>query len=107
MPYSRKKKSEIYFEHGEDLTDSFIEEGGLSYEGLCGGNMINEVLMRLKRDVCRARDSKKDFFNILHDRVHDEIYFSGFSFSDVDCFYLENIIGTTNSETVCYLNDFK
>ena len=100
------KNNEIYFGHGSDYPDVdniqrlwFGAENSIEYLHHC-----------LQKDTERAYRNNFNFFKNLYylsQSSNINIYSYGFSFSDVDRIYLENIfrnIDTTN--TVFYLNDF-
>lgn len=100
------KNNEIYFGHGSDYPDvNNIQRLWFGAE-----NSIEYLHHCLQKDTERAYRNNFNFFKNLYylsQSNNINIYSYGFSFSDVDRIYLENIfrnIDTTN--TVFYLNDF-
>lgn len=99
-------RGKIYFGHGddkdstEDYQNDFL---GAEYE-------LNRLKHFLKKNTYLAYKKNIRFFSaikkmLLHENLN--IYSYGFSFSDVDKFYLKKIFLNTNTENICfYMNDY-
>lgn len=91
---------ELFFGHG------CIE----SYEGkyLGAKDTLDTIDNLLRKDCNKAFEQKASFFNsLVWDYDISEIYSYGFSFSDVDMFYIEKVMNLINTNnTTFYLNNF-
>ena len=98
-----KQNTEIFFGHGNlnDYTEYYMQNHIGSEDSL---NNINDQL-RKKTDI--ALENNQEFFDNLEEVDIKEVYSYGFSFSEVDEIYLEEICNRTNTENVIwYFNDY-
>ncbi|MEK4715818.1 bacteriophage abortive infection AbiH family protein [Sporosarcina sp. FSL K6-5500] len=100
-----KQNEEIYFGHGDgdtdDVTDYFME----NYIG--SENSLAEIHEKLRKKTEIALNNNMYFFERLSNDNVREIYSYGFSFSEVDMVYLEEISKRVNTQKVIwYFNDF-
>lgn len=86
------KQSEIYFGHGES---SSLEEMDY-YFGI--REYFEQLIGDMKKDTAKAIDQHLDFFKSLSEV--NKIYSYGFSFSDVDKCYLDEIAKNVNPKRV-------
>lgn len=97
-----KQGEEILFGHGND-TD-YSEENMKDYIG--AENALDQIQASLRKNTSRAIEQHKGFFDSIDSKV-DKVYSFGFSFSEVDAIYIEQICSRlTNPNTVWYLNDY-
>ncbi|MBQ8624638.1 MAG: bacteriophage abortive infection AbiH family protein [Agathobacter sp.] len=80
---AENKKLDIYFGHG----DSEDIEFDLRYMGI--ENAFGKLKRELKKDTKKAFEDHEDFFERIHSV--NKIYSYGFSFSEVDMVYIEEI----------------
>ena len=95
---------DLYFGHGVHR-DYFSDD---KY-GLVPGTEDNfqQTHDALKKDTAAAFQQHSDFFAKLSTTEIDEIYSYGFSFSDVDMFYIQQICNSINTENIIWqLNDY-
>lgn len=93
---------EILFGHGNDNDNS--EENMRDYIG--AENALDQIQASLRKDTGSAVDRHKEFFDSINSNV-DKVYSFGFSFSEVDSVYIEQICRRlTNPNVVWYLNDY-
>lgn len=80
------QNSDIFFGHGndEDYTEYYLSH----YIG--AEDELRELDVRLRKDTAKAIQVNKPFFELMQDRVKN-IYSYGFSFSDVDLPYIQEI----------------
>lgn len=99
-------KDYIYFGHGNDKDISDKIQG----EYLGAESEISDLQKSLRKNTLEAYRNNIEFFRNLEtiskqDKIN--IYSYGFSFSDVDKFYLEKICKIIDTKDVCfYMNDF-
>lgn len=106
--YNCRNITHIHGKVGEKLllghgNDNFDEE---YYEQNYFGsqNIIYELYTVLRKNTQKAIIENRNFFNSLDDI--DKIYSFGFSFSDVDLIYIEEICKNIKSDVTWYLNSF-
>jgi hypothetical protein len=93
---------EILFGHGNDTDNS--EENMKDYLG--AENALDQIQASLRKDTAGALEQNIDFFDSIDSRV-DKVYSFGFSFSEVDAVYMEQICRRlTNPNVVWYLNGY-
>ncbi|HDX9688828.1 TPA: bacteriophage abortive infection AbiH family protein [Bacillus thuringiensis] len=98
-----KQGEEIFFGHGnvEDNTDLYMRTHIGSQDGL------NEINQQLRKRTEAAMDNNQDFFDNLVEIDVKEIYSYGFSFSEVDKIYLEEICNNIDTRNIIwYFNDY-
>lgn len=96
--HGKAGEKELYFGHGtEDLSDVYDELQGSSTGS---EDSISNLIENLKKDTKKAYGKSKNFFENLKDI--DKIYSYGFSFSDVDLFYVKKIIEQLNNRNVTW-----
>ncbi|WP_458124723.1 bacteriophage abortive infection AbiH family protein [Paenibacillus sp. Z3-2] len=92
----------LLFGHGndEDYTDKYIDQ----YIG--SEDYLQEMQKQLRKDTAGAIIQNQEFFNGIREAV-DKIYSYGFSFSEVDQVYIEEICSKNKTDNVTWLlNDF-
>lgn len=92
-------EEDIFFGHGneEEFTETNYAWGA--------ENSLNELKTELKKDTWEAYSRHKEFFDRLN--TVKKIYSYGFSFSDVDMFYIKTIAERVNLEdTVWYFDSY-
>lgn len=94
--------SKLWFGHGND-TD-YYEEHMSRYIG--SEDSLQDMQHRLRKNTSEAMKVNRDFFNRLTESV-DRIYSFGFSFSEVDLVYIEEVCRRLATANVTwYLNDY-
>ncbi len=95
----------IYFGHGKSNCPSGEYEKywfGAEYS-------LKQLFFDLRKNTEEAFNKHKDFFNELHDIACNstlDIYSYGFSFSDVDKYYLKEICRIIKTKNICFfMND--
>lgn len=69
-------------------------------------NALDQIQRSLRKDTAGALDKHMSFFDKIDLRV-DKVYSFGFSFSEVDIIYIQQICSRlTNPNIVWYLNDY-
>lgn len=100
-----KMGEKLYFGHGVQR-DYFADDN----YGLVPGTeeSFQQMHDALKKDTIAAFQHHSDFFaNLSTLNKIDEIYSYGFSFSDVDMFYIQQIFNCINTENIIWwLNDY-
>lgn len=97
-----KQGEEILFGHGND-TD-YYDDNMSSFIG--AENALDQIQRSLRKDTAGALDKHMSFFDKIDLRV-DKVYSFGFSFSEVDIIYIQQICSRlTNPNIVWYLNDY-
>lgn len=97
-----KQGEEILFGHGND-TD-YSDKNMSAYIG--AENILDQIQANLRKDTYSALKQHIDFFDKIDSQVN-KVYSFGFSFSEVDAVYIEQICSKlTNPNTVWYLNGY-
>lgn len=92
----------ILFGHGADNDNS--EEYMKDYIG--AENALDQIQASLRKNTARAIEKHRDFFDSIDSKV-DKVYSFGFSFSEVDAIYIEQICKRlTNPNVVWFLNSY-
>lgn len=81
--------------HNEDY-NSYEE---LTYGGI-SGCYLSEINEMLRKDVRSHYNNKIHFFNQIYNSNITDIYSIGFSFSNVDLYYIEQICANFNTENI-------
>ncbi|MFB5934557.1 AbiH family protein [Peribacillus frigoritolerans] len=98
-----KQNEEIFFGHGnfEDYTGSCIEKHIGTQDSL------SKIYDQLRKRTDEALDNNLDFFYSLEEADINKIYSYGFSFSEVDMVYLQEICNQVNTKNmIWYFNNF-
>ena len=95
----------IYFGHGKgDCPSGEYEKYWFGAE-----YSLKQLFFDLRKNTEEAFNKHKDFFNELHDIACNstlDIYSYGFSFSDVDKYYLKEICRIIKTKNICFfMND--
>lgn len=89
----------LYFGHGVEEMDFD------SFDAIGSETNFNKILVSLRKNTREALSKHRRFFESL--KEVDSIYSCGFSFSDVDMIYIEEIRDKVNlSKVTWYLNDY-
>jgi len=93
---------QLLFGHGDDTDKTDYYQG--KYTG--SEDSLQKIQSDLRKDTASALNEHSDFFDMLSSSV-DRIYSYGFSFSDVDKIYIQEICHRISTDNVVwYLNDF-
>ncbi|WP_338592551.1 bacteriophage abortive infection AbiH family protein [Bacillus safensis] len=98
-----RQGEEIHFGHGnlEDNTEIYMQQNIGSENGL------NDIYYQLRKKTEIALEDNSEFFSNLEECNISRIYSYGFSFSEVDKIYLEEICTMLKTEKVIwYFNDY-
>jgi hypothetical protein len=98
-----KQNQEIFFGHGntEDYYESYMQQN------IGSENDLSNIDRQLRKRTDIALQKNNDFFINLEMLKINKIYSYGFSFSEVDKIYLEEICRQINTEKVIwYFNDY-
>jgi hypothetical protein len=98
-----KQGEEIFFGHGnpEDYYDRYMQQN------VGSENSLSNIDRQLRKRTDTALQKNNDFFINLETLNITKIYSYGFSFSEVDKIYLEEICRQINTEKVTwYFNDY-
>ncbi len=99
-----RQGEEIFFGHKKE--DNRTEEYLEKYVG--SESNLQRLLELLEKDTERAYNIHKSFFERIKKSGFDEIYSYGFSFSEVDMFYIDVLCGLIETEGVTwYQNDYQ
>lgn len=96
-----KRGQEIFFGHGdkEDHTDAYMRRHIGAENALSGLDSL------LRKDTKRAFQAHQDFFEKAGDEI-DAVYSIGFSYGDVDLFYVKELCRRLSDQAVWYLDDY-
>ncbi|TKI48248.1 bacteriophage abortive infection AbiH family protein [Lysinibacillus tabacifolii] len=98
-----RQGEEIFFGHGN--TQYYYEAYMQSHIG--SESSLTEIDNQLRKQTQVALENNLVFFEQIESENINEIYSYGFSFSDVDAIYMEEIFRRINTENVIwYLNDY-
>jgi hypothetical protein len=98
-----KQNEEIYFGHGN--TEDYYEKYMQNYIG--AESSLSEIDRQLRKRTEEALQKNLNFFKDLSKYRIDQIYSFGFSFSEVDSIYLEEICKQINTRNVTwYFNGY-
>ena len=93
---------ELLFGHGNDTDNS--EENMKDYIG--AENALDQIQASLRKNTDSAIEKHQDFFDRI-DSMVDKVYSFGFSFSEVDTIYIEQICKRLkNPNVVWFLNSY-
>lgn len=97
-----KQGDELVFGHGneEDYTEYYMD----NYTG--SEDSLREIDKLLKKDTIRAIYKNKTFFEDLVKEPVNKIYSFGFSFSEVDKIYIQEICKSLSKDVIWYLHDY-
>lgn len=94
----------LIFGHGKDdvsYGDFFIDEGPS-----IGSTFLDDMIMSFKKDINSPRKKYNDFFKKLTSKI-DVVYSYGFSYGEVDCAYIKEIISCISSDATWYFTSYE
>lgn len=95
-----QQDDELIFGHGN--SEDYYEDYLVNYTG--SEYYMSELQHELKKDTSKVIQQHKEYFKTLG--LVDEIYSFGFSFSEVDLVYIEEICRSSTENITWYLNEF-